>query len=242
MKNIVIIPARYSSSRFPGKPLANIDGKPMIWWTYNQVKTTKNVSEVIVATDDRRVLSKCHELGISCEMTNERCKTSTERAYEMALKHSADLYIVVNGDEPLIDPLVIEKIIPKKINTPKLVINLMTPIHDPVQALDPTNIKVVVDENNNALMFSRSLIPYPKSSLSYSFYKHVGVLAYTFDSLKFFATTRRGKLEEIEDINELRFLEHNIPIKMVSVDCDSLSVDTPKDLEYVEKVIKGKKV
>lgn len=239
MKFIIIIPARYASTRFPGKPLAEINGRPMIWWTYQEAKKVNNVSEVIVATDDKRILQKCNELGINCEMTSDYCKTSTERAYEIAKRHNSDLYVVVNGDEPLIDYHIIEKIIPNRCPN-NAVYNLMTPIHDPVQALDPSNIKVVIDENCYALMFSRSLIPYPKSSISYSFYKHVGVLAYTLSSLEFFVETKKGKLEEIEDINELRFLEHGVPVKMVLVDCNSLSVDTPKDLDYIAHLLKEK--
>lgn len=241
MKIIIIIPARYSSSRFPGKPLAEICCKPMIWWTYSQAKRVRNVYDVLVATDDERILKKCLELDIKCELTSKNCKTSTERLFEIAKNHKADLYIAVNGDEPLIKPELIEKIIPSEINASKQVFNLMTSIKDPVHAIDPSNIKVVVDENSNALLFSRSIIPYPKSSLNYVFYKHVGVIAYTFDALSFFASTKRGKLEEIEDINELRFIEHGVPVKMVKVECETLSVDTPKDLEYIENIIKGQK-
>ena len=240
MKSLIIIPARYQSSRFEGKPLADLCGKPMIWWTYNQAKKVKGVSDVIVATDDSRILEKCHVFNICCEMTSTNHKTSTERAFEIAQRHAADLYIVVNGDEPLIDPTTIEKVIPNNIPKGICVYNLMTKIQDPVQALDPSNIKVVCDSRRNALLFTRAMVPYPKSSLNYSFYKHVGVLAYSFEALEFFANCNRGQLESVEDINELRFLENGIKIQMVDANCETLSVDTPKDLEFVKSFIEGK--
>ena len=241
MKIIIIIPARYSSSRFQGKPLADLCGKPMIWWVYNQAKKIKEATDVIVATDDSRIFESCSNLRIKCEMTRRDHKTSTERAFEVAQKHQADLYVVVNGDEPLIDPNTIISVIPKTIDNSKpRVFNLMTKIIDPVQALDSSNIKVVADKNGSALLFTRSLIPYPKSSLDYAFYKHVGVLAYNFEALRFFSETQKGPLETIEDINELRFLENGIKVQMIETSCETLSVDTPKDLEFVKKIILGK--
>jgi len=241
MRIIAIIPARYSSSRFPGKPLVDICGKPMIWWVYNQVKKVKSIDEVIVATDDTRIEEVCNAEGLSCIMTAKEHKTSTERLYEVAQKRPADLYICINGDEPLIDPNTIMKIIPKQ--KPKntfYVSNLMTKIKNPVEAIDNTNIKVVTDCDGNALFMSRSPIPHPKSSLEYSFYKHVGVLIYDIEALKFFAETPKGKNELVEDINELRFIENGKKLKMVPVSCNTLSVDTPKDLERVRAVIQEK--
>lgn len=241
MKIIAVIPARYNSSRFLGKPLADLCGKPMIWWVYNQVKKVNEIDEVYVATDDERIANVCNLLNIKHVMTRVDHKTSTERVYEVAQKIKSDLYIVINGDEPLIDPDVIRAIIPyDNINDNFYVSNLMTEIKSPVEAIDFTNIKVVTDENNHALFFSRSPIPYPKSSIDYKYYKHVGVLIYDINALKFFAETPKGHNEKIEDINELRFLEHDKKIKMVEVNANSLSVDTPKDLEYVKKIISSK--
>ena len=115
----------------------------------------------------------------------------------------------------------------------------MAPIDNPVEALDSSNIKIVTDEDDYALLYSRNMIPYPKSSLEYEFYKHVGVILYTKSALEFFANTPKGKLEKIEDINELRFLEHGKKIKMVKVIAHSLSVDTPMDLEHIRTIIKN---
>jgi len=240
MKIVAIIPARYESSRFPGKPLADICGKPMIWWVYNQVKKVKEIEAVYIATDDERICCKCQELSLEYILTRKDHNTSTERLYETAQIIQADLYICINGDEPLIDPDVIRAIIPSEIpRNDFYVCNLMTAIKDPVEVVDFTNIKVVVDNENNALFMSRSPIPYPKSTLNYKYYKHVGVLIYTLNALKFFSETVKGYNEKIEDINELRFIENGKKLKMIEITANTLSVDTPKDLERVINVIKS---
>ena len=241
MKIVAVIPARYKSTRFPGKPLADICGKPMIWWVYNQVCKAKKISEVYVATDSEEIANVCEEFKINYVMTSENHKTSTERLYEVAQNVESDLYVCINGDEPLIDPNVIEKIIPdESYNKDFYVSNLMTEIKNPVECVDFTNIKVVTDFENNALFMSRSPIPYPKASLNYKYYKHVGVLIYTKSALKFFSETTKGKNELVEDVNELRFIENGKKLKMVEVQASSLSVDTPKDLESVRSVIAAK--
>lgn len=239
MKAIAIIPARYNSSRFKGKPLADICGKPMIWWVYNQVKKCKKLDGVYVATDSVEIKETCDELFIQCIMTSETHGTSTERIYEVARKIKSDIYICINGDEPLIDPTTIEAIIPEATEG-FFAANLMTKIENPVEAIDNTNIKVVTDFEGNALFMSRSPIPHPKASIDFDYYKHLGVLAYSLDALKFFAETPKGKNEKVEDVNELRFIENGKKLKMIPVQAHTLSVDTPKDLEYVVSVIKGK--
>lgn len=238
MKVTAIIPARYSSSRFPGKPLADICGRPMIWWVYNQVIKATKVTNVIVATDDDRIKEVCDNYNLRCVMTSKQHKTSTERLNEVAHRVESDLYIAVNGDEPLIDPNLIDAIVPEQMPVDSFFVsNLQTKISNPVEALDGSNIKIVTDDDDYALLYSRNMIPYPKASIQYDFYKHVGVILYTKEALEFFARTPKGKLEKIEDINELRFLEHGKKIKMVTVDAHSLSVDTPMDLEKIRKII-----
>lgn len=239
MHTVAIIPARYNSSRFKGKPLADICSRPMIWWVYNQVKKSNKINEVYVATDNDTIKEVCQQYNIPCLMTSPNHKTSTQRIYEAAKNIKADIYICINGDEPLIDPKIIEQIIPDNMDS-FFASNLMTKIHSPVQVIDDTNIKVVTDDQNNALFMSRSPIPHPKSSINFDYYKHLGVLAYSMDALKFFDATPKGKIEEIEDINELRFIEHGKKLKMIPVEAHTLSVDTPKDLEYVKGIIKSK--
>ena len=237
VKVIAIIPSRYASSRFPGKPLVDICGKPMIWWVYNRAKQAKGISDVYVATDDERIMSVCEKNGMNVLMTSAEHKTSTERVFEAANKVKADLYVVINGDEPLINPQIISQVIPSYVPNEMYVGNLMTMIDKPSEVVDFTNIKVVTDEESNAIFFSRSPIPYPKASLDYEYYKHVGVLIYDYAALKFFSETNVGKNEAIEDINELRFIDNGIKIKMIKVTSNSLSVDTPKDLDYIRKEI-----
>lgn len=236
MRTIAVIPARYNSSRFKGKPLADLCGRPMIWWVYNQVRRAKGVDEVIVATDDERIRGTCGQYDIPCRMTADTHRTSTERLYEVARKVPAQVYICVNGDEPLIEPALVERVIPASLSG-FFAANLMTAVHSPVEVVDDTNIKVVTDRDGYALFMSRSPIPHPKAGMDYVFYKHLGVLAYSLEALCFFAETPKGPVEAIEDINELRFIENGRRLKMIPVEAHTLSVDTPKDLDYVRKVI-----
>ena len=211
MRVVAIIPARYDSSRFKGKPLADLCGRPMLWLVYHQVRKCKNIGEVWVATDHEAIRQVCGEYQIPCKLTSPQCPTSTQRVWEVAQSLPADLYVCVNGDEPLIDPQVIDQVVPSSLEG-FFAANLMAPIHSPVEAVDETNIKVVAGEDGNALFFS----------------------------LEFFANTPRGPLEAVEDVNELRFIEHGKPLRMVPVEAESLSVDTPKDLEHVRGVLQKK--
>ncbi len=239
MRTVVIIPARYQSSRLAGKPLADICGRPMLWWVYQQAKKVRGIDVVYVATDHYKILDTCVQYGIDCKMTSPEHRTSTERLYEVAQAVPADVYVCVNGDEPLIEPSLIEAVIPKD-TAGFFAANLMAKIENPVEAVDDTNIKVVTDTEGNALFMSRSPIPHPKADIHYDFYKHLGVLAYSLQALQFFAQTPKGSVEKIEDINELRFIEHGKRLKMIPVQAKTLSVDTPKDLEYVRGIIRNK--
>ncbi len=240
MRTIAIIPARYQSSRLAGKPLMDICGRPMIWWVHRQVKQCRRIDEVYVATDNEEIQRACDGYGIACLMTSPNCKTSTERLYEAAQAVApADVYVCVNGDEPLIDPRLVEQVIPGSMSG-FFAANLMAEIHNPVEVVDNTNIKVATDPNGNALFLSRSPIPHPKASMAFSYYKHLGVLAYSPQALAFFAGTPKGPMEEIEDINELRFVEHGKKLKMIPVQANTLSVDTAKDLEYVRSIVQNK--
>ena len=239
MKTAAIIPARYGSSRFPGKPLADLCGRPMIWWVFHRVRECAALDRACVATDHEEIVRVCREYGMEVLMTSPEHRTSTERVLEAAEQLPADLYVCVNGDEPLIDPELIEKIIPSGL-CGFFAANLMARIESPAQAVDETNIKVVTDDQGNALFLSRSPIPHPKASIRFEYYKHLGVLAYTMEALRFFSRTEKGPNERIEDINELRFVEHGKKLKMIPVEAHTLSVDTPKDLDYVRAVVREK--
>lgn len=238
-KIVAIIPARYASSRFEGKPLALIGDHPMIEWVARRVAKSSMIDKVIVAVDDHRIASACEAAGLLYIMTGDH-DTSTERVEEVASKVFADLYIVVNGDEPLIDADMVEKVIPQKwpTKTP-FIANLACKVSSPAEAIDPTNIKVIWGADKRALYFSRSPIPFPKGSLDLQYYKHIGIIAYNAVALRFFANTPKGPLEKAEDVNELRFLENGVPLEMIIVaQSSSLSVDTPKDLDRVRCVVR----
>ena len=239
MRTVAIIPARYESSRLRGKPLADICARPMIWWVYQRVLQCEKIDAVYVATDNAQIQKVCTQYGINSVMTSPLHRSSTERLYEVAQTIAADVYVCVNGDEPLIEPATVQQVIPRE-GTAFFACNLMTKIHNPVEAVDDTNIKVVTDEAGYALFMSRSPIPHPKSRVDYSYYKHLGVLAYSLEALRFFAQTSRGPLEAIEDINELRFIEHGKKLQMIPVEAHTLSVDTPKDLDFVRGIIQKK--
>lgn len=240
MRIVGVIPARYKSSRFEGKPLADICGKPMIWWVYQQAKKVKELCEVYVATDDKRIEKACEELGIKTVMTSDKHLTPTNRLYEFSKKVQADWYICVNGDEPLISEITIQQVIPKNILDKEdiYVANIITSIKNPVEAVDPTNLKVVRNSEGRGIYISRQPVPYPKGSMDFEYKKHVGVLAFNTSALEFYNTTQRGAIESIEDIDLMRFIENNEEVYFIDVESDTLSVDTEKDLEQVNKIIR----
>lgn len=239
MKCLGVIPARFKSSRFEGKPLADIHGKPMIWWVYNQAKKVKELEDVYVATDDTRIEEVCKKLGMNVMMTSNSHKTGTDRVGEVARKIRADLYVNIQGDEPLIEPETIVKAIKPfyKDNTLK-VSNLMTAIKDPIEVVNFTVPKVITNEQNIGIYLTRSASPYPKSSLDYKYYKQVCVYGFKPEALEFFCSTERGKIEKIEDIEILRFIENGIKVQFIEVDSETIAVDTPQDLLKVNTYIK----
>lgn len=237
--NIVgIIPARYNSSRFPGKPLADICGKPMIWWVYNQLKKVYELNDVYVATDDLRIKNICDEYEIKTIMTSSKHKTHLDRLFEVSTKINADFYINVNGDEPLIEAEAVKKIIPIGIDPDSLYVsNLMTELNNPLEAVDFSKIKITTDIFGYGLYLARSPIPYPKGTYNFVYRKFVGVQCFTKSALQFCYNAQRGPLEEAEDIDEFRFLENGQKIKFIEAKVTTLSVDTPKDLEKVISII-----
>ena len=241
MKVIAVIPARYKSSRFEGKPLAEICGKPMIWWVYNVVNKIKSINQVYVATDDTRIYDVCKNYKINVIMTDNNIETPTERIYQVSKKIPADYYLMINGDEPLIEKNAIESVIPTKIYKDIYVANIMTEIKSSAEVIDYTNLKIITNNKGECIYISRSPIPYPKGTLNYTYKKHVGIYAYNKKALDFYHNTERGINEKVEDIDLLRFIENKKIVKMIEVDCDSLSVDTPKDLKRVEEILKEKK-
>ncbi len=237
-KIIGIIPSRYASSRFPGKPLADIFGKPMVWWVYQQLKKVKYFSEIYVATDDNRIKDVCEKHGLNVVMTRNDHPEHISRIHEVSDKIKADFYVCVNGDEPLIDPVSISTIIEKTLEKEKpYFTSALRILTDPAEVVDFTNIKIVTDDTSRCIYMSRTPIPYPKGSLFFKYKKCVGIECCTKEALDFFTSQPMGKIEKIEDIDQIRFLEHNKDIYYEEIASESIAVDTPKDLEKVISII-----
>lgn len=241
MRVVGIIPARYASTRFPGKPLLDICGKPMVVRVYEQAKKVPEFAEVVIATDDARIAEVCERFDIPVVMTSPDCATPWHRAHEVSERVPADFYVTVNGDEPLINPEVISAAIPpnsvpqeKEFGT-----NIITEMHEPSEVLDPSNIKVVFDDNLHCRYMSRSIAPLPYKSKNFQYYKHVGVVGLNKKMLDFYVNSVPGIFEQIEGIDSLRFADYDKTLQFVYFpNAGTLSVDTENDLEIVRKTFK----
>jgi len=241
MKIIGVIPARYKSSRFEGKPLADICGKPMIWWVYNQAVKVNEFDAVYIATDDEKIRVTCEKYNINVIMTSDEHKTGTDRVGEVARKIPADLYVNIQGDEPMIEPeTILEAIKPFFINPDLQVSNLMTVINDPVDVVNFTVPKVITNNDGIGIYLTRSAAPYPKGNIDYCYYKQVCVYGFKPEALQFYCKSQRGKIESIEDIEILRFIENGYKVQFIEVNSDTVAVDTPNDLEKVITIMQAK--
>ena len=240
MRVVGVIPARYSSTRLPGKPLKDICGKPMIWWVYQQVKKARKIDVLFVATDDTRIEEVLKKWNIPYVMTRNDHPTAANRLAEVAERVEGDFFVQINGDEPLIDEELVNAVVPDNIHEEtEFGTNIITKMHNPTEVNDSSNIKVVFDENYKALYMSRIPIPAPIKSLDFDYYKHVGILGYNRKMLEFHQNSIPGRLERIEGIDTLRFIDYGKHLQFIEVsECNSLSVDTEKDLLQVIKIIK----
>lgn len=245
MKIIGIIPARYESTRFPGKPLADILGFPMIYRVYNQAIKVKELDEVYVATDDTRIEEVCNSFNIPVIMTDRKHTNGTERLCEAAKYIKADIYVTIQGDEPLLEPETISKVIEVLLSYKDEeevgCATLKIPYYNPVDVINSTTPKVVNDLNNNILLFTRAAVPYPKAALNYIIYKPIGVYAFKRKTLLKYSELKKGPLEKIEEIELLRFIENGIKVKIGLIDSDTIAVDTPKDLKRVIEILRKQK-
>lgn len=239
MKIVCVIPARAESTRFFEKPLALISGKPMIQWVWQHCMEVEEFDRVLVATDSDKIRTAAESFGAEVIMTSADHDTATERLYEVSTKVEADLYVMVNGDEPLLTREAIVQCIPAQLPTDGFYVsNLMTDFSNPVEVVDATNLKIVTAADDRCLFISRSPIPYPKGAMDYVFHKFVGVGAFTRGSLDFYHNTPRGPIEKIEENDSFRFLENHMPIYYYNCHCKSLSVDNRKDIAGVEAYLK----
>lgn len=238
MKIIGVIPARYASTRFPGKPLANICGKPMIWWVYTEAKKIEEFADVIVATDSAEIVDACNELGMSVMMTSDSHSSGTDRVAEVASKTDADYYVIILGDEPAMhaeDIRAVAKAIKSGIDADA--IQLVEIMHDAVDAINTSTVKMAINNEGYCVYLSRAPIPTPKSAVGYDLYKSCGCFAMSRETLDFFVNAKRGNLEIAEDIEQLRLIENFKKLYTVRAKHESMAVDTPKDLERVRAII-----
>jgi 3-deoxy-manno-octulosonate cytidylyltransferase (CMP-KDO synthetase) len=243
MKAEAFIPARYASTRLAGKPLADICGKPMIRRVYERALLAKLVSRVTVATDDERIFKAVKEFGGRVVMTSSSHNSGTDRIAEAAAASDCDIIVNVQGDEPLIEPDMIDEAVRPMLDDPALKIaTLKTRITEADEFLSPSAVKVVTDLNGFALYFSRSPLPHSLKKFEANeveAYKHVGLYAYRRDFLFEFAKMPQTRLEKTERLEQLRALENGIKIKVVETRFNPLSVDTPEDLVAVNALVRS---
>jgi 3-deoxy-manno-octulosonate cytidylyltransferase (CMP-KDO synthetase) len=238
---IVVIPARYGSVRLPGKPLVTLAGKPMVQLVYERAQQAKRVHRVLVATDDQRVANAVKDFGGEARMTRADHRTGTERIAEVAAHEPGDVFLNVQGDEPLIDPDAIDIAVGALLEEPAAQIaTVATPIRHLGDIMDPNVVKTVLDFDNNALYFSRAPIPWVRDSgqkVHVNYWKHLGLYVFRREALLEYPTLPQGELEKIEQLEQLRWMENGWKIRVAEVAHDAVSVDVPEDVVRVEKLL-----
>jgi 3-deoxy-manno-octulosonate cytidylyltransferase (CMP-KDO synthetase) len=239
MRIIGVIPARWQSSRFPGKPLAHILGKSLILRTYENSLRCKFLDEVVIATDDKRIYDHAQEFGAKVFMTSPSCPTGTDRVWEVVAQNFGEAEIIVNvqGDEPCLSPLVVDILVQKILETPSAL--LTTPvakITEPQAISSPSTVKCVFDREGRALYFSRSPIPFVRNGKG-TYYRHLGVYCFRKTFMQEYVRLEKTSLQENEDLEQLKILESGYPIHVCVVEDQATGVDTPEDLKTVEKFL-----
>ncbi|WP_346666433.1 3-deoxy-manno-octulosonate cytidylyltransferase [uncultured Mailhella sp.] len=241
MSMIAVIPSRYASTRLPGKPLVDICGKPMVQHVYERVRRVSLFDEVLVATDDERILNAVKAFGGAACMTSPDCPSGSDRLIEVAKSHPADVYVNVQGDEPLVEPASIEKLARAMLDDPSLQMGTLCYSISAEQAQNPNLVKVVRAHNGNALYFSRSPIPFPRSGgIAPQYFGHLGMYAYRREFLMNFGNLPYSPLENTEKLEQLRVLQAGIAIRVLEVEATGPGVDTPEDLEAVRRILTEK--
>jgi 3-deoxy-manno-octulosonate cytidylyltransferase (CMP-KDO synthetase) len=243
-KVVVVIPARYGSTRLPGKPLVSLVGKTMIQRVHDRAKLAERVARVIVATDDDRIVKAVQEFGGEARMTRHDHRTGTERVAEVAAHETGDIFVNVQGDEPLLDPVALDTAVGALLEEPQAAIaTVATPIRTPGDIMDPNVCKVVLDFDENALYFSRAPIPWVRDTAGHvqaRHLKHLGLYVFRRDALLEYPTLPQGDLEKFEQLEQLRWLENGWKIRVAQVEHDAVSVDVPEDITRVEKLLAEK--
>ena len=239
MNFLVVIPARYKSSRYPGKPLANILGQSMIKRVYDKCIAAAGKGNVIVATDSKQISDHCNQENINFILTSKKCLTGTDRVAEVAKKKNKFFYINVQGDEPMIKINDLKKVINFAKKNPEKIINAMCKINEKKDFFNLNIPKVVFNKKNNLIYMSRAPIPNNKINQFKKAYKQVCVYSYPKKMLKIFSSVNKTNNEKIEDIEILRFIDLGYKVKMIEVSESSIAVDTKEDLNKVIKVLRN---
>lgn len=240
MKTVLIIPARYKSSRFPGKPLIDLDGKTMIQRVWEQCTKAIEIEKIYIATEDERILNHCNENGMQCILTSDDCLTGTDRVAEVAKQIDADYYINVQGDEPVINPEDIKKIIGMLPNSKGNILNGYCEIDNAEDFKSVSVPKVVMRQDNRLLYMSRAPIPGNKDNKFNLGFRQVCIYAFPKDALEFFSKSKiKTPIEREEDIEILRFLEMGYDVQMVKMSKNSIPIDNPEDVIKVLKSLQN---
>jgi 3-deoxy-manno-octulosonate cytidylyltransferase (CMP-KDO synthetase) len=236
-----VIPARYAAARFPGKPLVSLAGKTMIQRVWERVRQATRIAKVVIATDDERILSAVKAFGGEAILTRPNHPSGTSRIAEVAASSNADIYINVQGDEPLIAPEAVDALAECIASDDSIALaTLAVALKNPADIMDPNICKVVLDFNGDALYFSRAPIPWVRDSagkVHAQHWKHLGLYAYRRAALLEYETLPPGELERLEQLEQLRWLENGYKIRVAETSHDSVSVDVPEDVPRVEKLI-----
>ncbi|MBS1719729.1 MAG: 3-deoxy-manno-octulosonate cytidylyltransferase [Armatimonadetes bacterium] len=240
MNGLIVIPARMASTRFPGKPLVDLCGRPMLQWVVDAARGCQLGDNVLVATPDDEVLDYCRAQGIDCERTSISHPSGTDRIAEISTRRPADFYINVQGDEPLLNPGDIDACITPFLEDPSVEMASLWAVCPEDEESNPAVVKVVLDLSGNALYFSRHAIPFPRNPRQVPLRKHLGLYGYRKSALDRFATWSPSPLELTESLEQLRFLENGVKIKMVEGKGSAMAVDTPEQAEQVRQILQNR--
>jgi 3-deoxy-manno-octulosonate cytidylyltransferase (CMP-KDO synthetase) len=237
MKSIAVIPARLASTRLPRKMLREIAGKPLVGWVYEAVRSSALLSDVIVATDSEEIMEACRGHNWKAQMTSPAHRSGTERVHEISNSVSAEVYVNVQGDEPLVRPEQIAALL-EVMNDPAVEVGTVRTPCPPEEIRNPNAVKVVTAPGGRALYFSRATIPFDRDNTSPRYFKHLGLYAYRKSALDLFVSWPESTLEKTERLEQLRFLENGIPIYVGETPHDSVGVDTEEDLQRVAEILR----
>lgn len=234
---IGVIPARMAATRLPGKPLVEIAGKPMIQWVWERARQAKQLQALYIATPDLEILQAAERFGAKAMLTSHQHRSGSDRVAEVARRTEGELYVNIQGDEPLLEPSNIDLAVQPLLEDPTLLMSSLYCLAEPSEYDQPTVVKVVLDLQGNALYFSRARIPYPREWTDLPVYKHIGLYVYRRDLLLQFAEWEPTPLECTESLEQLRALEHGVRIRMVQVERAPIAVDTEEDLARVRRML-----